>query len=108
VADERAHDAQPLGLDDGLDGVGDVAEPVADLALLHRGEQRPLRDLEQLARDGRDRADGKGDGAVGDPAPVDHADVDGDDVPARERVGPGIPCTTIEFGEAQMEPVKPR
>jgi hypothetical protein len=28
--------------------------------------------------------------------------------PRSSSYGPGIPCTTIEFGEAQIEPGKPR
>ncbi len=42
VADERAHDRQPLALDARLDGVGDVAEAVAGAALLDGVEERGL------------------------------------------------------------------
>src|SRR4051794_27345746 len=86
VADERAHDREPLGLDDGLDRMRDVAEAVPRADPLDGGVQRGLGRREQLARERGDRPDGEGAGGVGDPAVEDHADVDGEDVPAAELV----------------------
>ena len=76
VADERLDDREALGLDVLLDGVRDVAEPVADAALLDGGEQRALGHVQQLRRDRRDVADREGAGGVGDPAVLHDADVD--------------------------------
>ena len=67
---------RPCGLDVLLDGVRDVAQPVADAALLDGGEQRALGHVEQLQRDRRDVADREGAGGVGDPAVLHDADVD--------------------------------
>ena len=99
---------RPCGLDVLLDGVGDVAEAVADAALLDGGEQRALGHVQQLQRDRRDVADREGAGGVGDPAVLHDADVDGQDVAARELELAGMPWTTMSFGEAQIEPGKPR
>jgi hypothetical protein len=87
VPDERAHDREAIGLGGRLDGVRDVAEAVAGNALLNAAKQRPLSCLEQVRRQRADGADRQGAGGVGDP---------------------GIPCTIIELGEAQIEPGKPR
>ena len=109
VADERADDRHALALDARLDGVRDVAEAVPGPRLLDGVEQRLLGDLEQLLGDRADLADRERARAVGDPAVERHADVDRDDVAvARARYGPGMPWTTIAFGEAQIDPGKPR
>jgi hypothetical protein len=71
VADERPHHAQPLGLDDDLHGVGDVAEAVAHPALLDGLEERALRDVEELGGERRDLADREGPRGVRDPAVLD-------------------------------------
>ena len=99
----------PSASTDALDRGADVAEMVAGADLLDPGEERCP---------GSRRADawpavsigpiGKVIARVGDPAVLGHADVDREDVAALQLVGPGIPCTTIEFGEAQIEPGKPR
>ena len=47
-------------------------------------------------------ADREGPGRVGDEAVERHADVDGEDVAVLELQAPGIPCTTIEFGDRQV------
>jgi hypothetical protein len=52
VADEGLDDREAVGLDVLLDGVGDVAETVADAALLDGGEERALGDVEELQGDG--------------------------------------------------------
>ena len=70
--------------------------------------QRLLGHAQQVLRLRADLADGERPGRVGDPAVERHADVDRDDVAVLEAIGPGIPCTTIALGEAQIEPGKPR
>src|SRR5947209_7438838 len=86
MADERADDREAVGLDVLLDGVRDVPEPPARVALVDRGEQRPARRLEQALRYGADVADRNGDRGVRDPAVEDDADVDRQDVAAAEPV----------------------
>ena len=71
---------KPLASTCVLDGVRDVAEPVAGPALLDRAEQRLLGDLEQPAATGETSPTGKVRARVGHPAVLDHADVDRQDV----------------------------
>ena len=81
----------------------DVADRVAEPRLLDPGLERRLARVEQALRLGRDRADRERPGRVGDEAVERHADVDGEDVAVlRASAGPGIPWTTIAFGERQV------
>ena len=72
-----------------------------------RGE-RLLADLEQALRLRRDLADRERVGGVGDEAVEGHADVDREDVALLQALySPGIPCTTMSFGDRQSEAGKP-
>ena len=50
VADEAPDDREAGALDDGLHGVRDVADPVAEARLGDPGRERVLRDVEQPLR----------------------------------------------------------
>ena len=109
VADERADDRQALPLDARLHRVRDVAQAVARPALLDGVEQRRLGDVQQLAGDRRDRARPGTCGPRRRPSrPGRRRRRSRSRRRARACTGPGMPWTTIELGEAQIEPGKPR
>ena len=108
VADERADDREAGGLGRALDGGRDVLDVVAGPGLLDAGRERRLADLEQPLGLVVDLAHGEGVGGVRHEAVEGHADVDRDDVAVLERVRPGMPWTTIEFGDVQIAAGKPR
>ena len=80
MPDEGADDREAGRLDDGLHGVGDVADVVADARLLDPGVARLLADVEQPPRLVGDLTHGERVGAVGDQAVECDADVDRDQV----------------------------
>ena len=81
VAHERAHDAEAMGLDVPLHGVGHVAEALPGPAL-NDGQLEALpRDLEQLLDARRDLADRHRERAVGVIPLDDTPEVQPDDVP---------------------------
>ena len=108
VADQRPDDGEPGRLGRPLDGRRDVADVVAGSRLGDPGRERRLADVEQPLRLGVDLAHRERVRGVGHEAVERHADVDRDDVAVLERYEPGIPWTTIEFGDAQIEAGKPR
>ena len=90
VADQGADDREALRLDRALDRGGDVAEVVARAASARRRRRAPPRvTSSSFARVGIDRPDRDRDRRVGDPAVLDHADVDREDVAALQLVGAG-------------------
>ena len=91
-----------------LDRGRDVAEVVWRPRLLGAGQQRVLGHVEETAGLRVHGTDRHGDRGVRHPAVLGDPDVERDDVAALQLVGPGIPWTTIEFGEAQIDPGKPR
>src|ERR1700690_392493 len=80
VAYEFADDAHATGFDEGLDGVGDVANAVAESGLGDAGAEGVLRGVEKALDVGRGGRQGDGAGGVANPAFVADGDVDGDDV----------------------------
>jgi len=60
--------------------MADIAQPLAGLRLLDAQLQAALGDRHQPLRLGVHRADGEGLAGVADPAAIEHADVDADDV----------------------------
>src|SRR5829696_350242 len=86
VADELADDRKALLLDRGLHRVRDIAEAVADVALLDSIEQGLLRGAQEALGHRRYRADRDRDRRVGHPAVLDDADVDRQDVAPPELV----------------------
>src|SRR6185503_10259814 len=86
VADERADDAEAVGLADVLDGRRDVTDPPAGVGRADAGHHRQARRVDQLAGLRADVADDERPGAVAVPALEDRADVDG-----HERARPDRP-----------------
>ena len=80
VTDEAADDRETGSLDDLLDGVRDVADPISELRLRDACAERLLADVEQPLRLRVDAPDGERVGAVGDEAGEGHAHVDRDHV----------------------------
>src|SRR5437588_8816163 len=80
VADERADDRETRALDDLLDGVRDVTDPVAGPRLLDAGSKGFLSHLEQAGGLGIDLADAESERAVRDEPGKRDADVDRDEV----------------------------
>jgi len=74
VADQVANDAKAARLNEGLDGVGDVADAIAHLGLADADLKGLLSCLQQTGNLGIDGADGYGDGVVADVS----AGLDGD------------------------------
>src|SRR5258708_40233922 len=60
--------------------MANIAQPLAGLRLLDAQLQAALRDRHQPLRLGIHRADGEGLAGVADPAAIEHAYVDADDV----------------------------
>ena len=75
-----------------------------DARLLDPRLERRLAGVEKLLGLGRDLAHAERPGRVGDEPAERHADVDGDHVALEPSVySPGMPCTTIAFGETQID-----
>ena len=109
MADERAHDREPLSLDVLLYGVRDVAEAVAGPALLDGGEQRALGARNRRVAIGETKPTGKVRAASATHPSYMNADVDREDVAARELVGPGNAVHDDRVGDVQeFEPGNPR
>jgi hypothetical protein len=103
VADQAADDGEALLLGRGLDRVRDVRQPVSRPALRDARGERPLASLEQVLRVGRDLADRERVGRVGDEA-VERDPTSTERMsPSASAYGRGIPCTTMSFGEVQIE-----
>ena len=108
VADERANDREARLLGRALNGGGDVLDVVPGACLLDAGRERGLAHLEQPLGLVVDLSHREGVGGVRHEAVERHADVDRDEVTSSSAYGPGIPWTTIEFGEVQIAAGKPR
>ncbi len=80
VSDQIANDTEAVFFAVGLDGVGDVADAVADAGLGDAEGEGLLRDGQKFLNGGRDGANGNGEGVVADVAVVLDHDVEGDDV----------------------------
>src|SRR5918999_2404444 len=76
VAHEGPHDAVAADARDALDGVPDVADPVAGDRRGDPGLHGPLRGVDQLAHLARDAPDRPGPGTIRVPPVHDAADVD--------------------------------
>ena len=84
VADQVADDAKAARLDQGLDGMGDVADAIADLRLPDADVEGLLGGLEQPGDPRIDGADGHRDGVVADVAVGFDGDIERDDVAIAE------------------------
>ena len=108
VADERADDREPGALGDALDRVRDVAHAVARTRALDARVQRRLGPAQQvvggvlISPTANVRAASATQPSSVTPTSTEMIS------PRREPVGPGMPCTTSESGEVQIEPGKPR
>jgi len=108
VADERADDGKLRRFDDDLDGVRDVADVVPDAGLLDARVARVLADLEQPPRLVGDLTDPERVCAVRDQSVEVIPTSTEIRSPSSTRCEPGIPWTTIEFGEMHVAAGKPR
>ena len=102
VPDQAADDGEPGRFDDRLDRGRDVPDPVAGLRLGDPCGERVLADVEQPLCLGVDRSDAEG---VAASAMAPSRTAPTSTVirsPSATRYGPGMPWTTIEFGEMQI------
>ena len=84
VADQVADDAETARLDQGLDGMGDVADAIADLRLADADVEGFLGGLKQAGDFRSDGTDGHRDGVVADVPVGFDGDIERDDVAIAE------------------------
>ena len=108
MADQRADDGEAGALHVGLDRVADVAEVVAGTHCSTALNSDSRVTSSSLAATGLTSPTGK----VIAPSATQPSLVTPTSMemmsPRWSLNGPGMPCTTMWFGDAQMEPVKPR
>ena len=80
MTNQITDDSETARLDKGLDGMGDVADAMADLRLPDADVEGLLGGLEELGDPRRDGADRHGDGIVADVPVVFDGDIERDDV----------------------------
>ena len=109
MADERADDREAGVLDVLLHGVADVAEAVAGTHCSTALNSDSARDLEQLARPPAETSPTGNVRAASATQPSFTTPMSMDSMSPRLSLNlPGMPCTTMSFGDAQIEPGKPR